>query len=46
MKLEIQDILITMTGTRAKRDYLFSLCLYEDDFKNKNLFLKKKAKAR
>lgn len=38
-KLEIGDILITMTGTRAKRDYLFSLCLTEDDLKTKNLYL-------
>ena len=37
--LKVGDILITMTGTRAKRDYLFSLCLFEDDFKTKNLFL-------
>lgn len=37
--LKIGDVLITMTGTRAKRDYLFSLCLSEIDFKNKNLFL-------
>ncbi|MFT5251125.1 MAG: type I restriction enzyme S subunit [Flavobacteriales bacterium] len=37
--LKVGDILITMTGTRAKRDYLFSLCLSEDDFKTKNLFL-------
>lgn len=33
------DILITMTGTKAKRDYLFSLCLKKGDFKNKTLFL-------
>ena len=37
--LKIGDILITMTGTRAKRDYLFSLCLSEYDFNTKNLFL-------
>jgi type I restriction enzyme S subunit len=33
------DILITMTGTRAKKDYLFSLCLTETDLQTKNLFL-------
>jgi type I restriction enzyme S subunit len=33
------DILITMTGTRAKKDYLFSLCLTESDFQTKNLYL-------
>lgn len=33
------DILITMTGTRAKKDYLFSLCLTESDLQTKNLFL-------
>ena len=37
--LKIGDILITMTGTRAKRDYLFSLCLTENDLESKNLFL-------
>jgi type I restriction enzyme S subunit len=38
-KLQIGDILITMTGTRAKKDYLFSLCLTGSDFDNKNLYL-------
>jgi type I restriction enzyme S subunit len=33
------DILITMTGTRAKKDYLFSLCLTESDLQTKNLYL-------
>jgi len=28
-----------MTGTRAKRDYLFSLCLSEKDLEKKDLFL-------
>ncbi len=38
-KLFKGDILITMTGTRAKRDYLFSLCLSESDLETKTLFL-------
>ena len=38
-RLKIGDILITMTGTRAKRDYLFSLCLSEQEFETKSLFL-------
>jgi type I restriction enzyme S subunit len=33
------DILITMTGTRAKRDYLFSLLLDIKDFNDLSLFL-------
>jgi type I restriction enzyme S subunit len=33
------DILITMTGTKAKRDYLFSLCLSANDLSTKKLFL-------
>lgn len=37
--LKENDILITMTGTKAKRDYLFSLCLNSDDLKTKNIFL-------
>ncbi len=37
--LKQDDILITMTGTKAKRDYLFSLCLSSDDLKTKKLFL-------
>lgn len=38
-KLFNGDILITMTGTRAKKDYLFSLCLSESDLETKTLFL-------
>lgn len=38
-KLLEGDILITMTGTRAKRDYLFSLCLNQSDIETKTLFL-------
>jgi len=38
-KLFEGDILITMTGTRAKRDYLFTLCLTQSDLETKTLFL-------
>ena len=38
-KLFEGDILITMTGTRAKRDYLFTLCLDQSDIETKSLFL-------
>ncbi len=38
-KLFVGDILITMTGTRAKRDYLFTLCLNQSDIETKTLFL-------
>jgi type I restriction enzyme S subunit len=38
-KLKKGDILITMTGTRAKQDYLYSLCLTDEDLKTKKLFL-------
>jgi len=38
-KLQVDDILITMTGTRSKRDYLFSVCLRENDFKFKKIYL-------
>ena len=38
-KLFEGDILITMTGTRAKRDYLFTLCLTQSDIETKTLFL-------
>jgi type I restriction enzyme S subunit len=34
-----RDILITMTGTREKRDYCFTVELTENHFKNKQLFL-------
>jgi type I restriction enzyme, S subunit len=33
------DLLITMTGTRAKRDYLYTLSLCKDHFEGKTLFL-------
>lgn len=38
-KLFEEDILITMTGTRAKRDYLFTLCLNQSDIETKTLYL-------
>jgi type I restriction enzyme S subunit len=37
--LQEGDILITMTGTRGKRDYLFTVCLKDEDFNKKRLFL-------
>lgn len=37
--LQVGDILITMTGTRAKKDYLYTLCLDETDLNSKKLFL-------
>lgn len=37
--LKENDILITMTGTKAKRDYLFSLCLKSIDLCTKKLYL-------
>ena len=33
------DILLTMTGTNGKRDYLYSLVVSESDVKDKRLFL-------
>lgn len=36
--LKVNDILITMTGTKAKRDYLFSLCL-NSEYVTKKLYL-------
>lgn len=38
-KLFPDDILITMTGTREKKDYLFSVLLSENDFVSKRLYL-------
>lgn len=38
-KLMHGDILITMTGTRAKKDYLYTLYVTEENIKEKNLFL-------
>lgn len=33
------DILLTMTGTKGKRDYLYSLVLEQDDFQGKRLYI-------
>ncbi|MGU5617436.1 hypothetical protein, partial [Aeromonas caviae] len=33
------DILLTMTGTKGKRDYLYSLVLEQDDFQGKSLYI-------
>lgn len=38
-KLKVNDLLITMTGTRNKRDYLFTLCLKAHDLNGISLFL-------
>ncbi|CAI8173734.1 MAG: Uncharacterised protein [Cryomorphaceae bacterium] len=39
------DILVTMTGTRAKRDYLFTLLLNDEHFENLNLYLNQRVGA-
>lgn len=39
------DILVTMTGTRAKRDYLFTLLLNDEHFENFNLYLNQRVGA-
>lgn len=44
-ELAIGDILITMTGTRQKRDYLYTLLLQELDFEDKKLFLNQRVGA-
>ncbi len=38
-KLFEGNILITMTGTRAKKDYLFTLCIEQSDLETKTLYL-------
>ena len=38
-KLSINDILITMTGTRGKKDYCYTVLIEEKDLKDRNLFL-------
>lgn len=38
-KVAPDDILITMTGTRGKRDYCYTVILSNDDFSNRRLFL-------
>lgn len=37
--IKVDDILFTMTGTRGKGDYFYTLIITEDDLKEKNLFL-------
>lgn len=44
-KLIPGDILVTMTGTRAKRDYLFTLLLKEYNFEKVNLYLNQRVGA-
>lgn len=44
-KLLKDDILVTMTGTRAKRDYLFTLLLNEEHFEEVNLYLNQRVGA-
>lgn len=44
-KLLPGDILVTMTGTRAKRDYLFTLLLNDEHFENFNLYLNQRVGA-
>jgi type I restriction enzyme S subunit len=38
-KLELGDILVTMTGTRGKRDYFYTLLINKHHLENRNLFL-------
>lgn len=38
-KIQINDILITMTGTRRKKDYLYTTKINKNDVKARNLFL-------
>ena len=44
-KLFPGDILITMTGTRLKRDYCYTVLLKENHFKNVNLYLNQRVGA-
>ena len=37
--IKVDDILFTMTGTRGKGDYFYTLIIVEDDLKEKDLFL-------
>lgn len=37
--IKVDDILFTMTGTRGKGDYFYTLIITEDDLKERNLFL-------
>ena len=38
-ELKTNDILITMTGTRGKRDYCYTVMISDDDLANRRLFL-------
>lgn len=38
-KIKKDDILFTMTGTKGKKDYFFTLLVRESHLKNKNLYL-------
>ncbi len=38
-KLKENDILVSMTGTRRKKDYFFTLIVRKDDLKERNLYL-------
>jgi type I restriction enzyme S subunit len=44
-KLLSDDILVTMTGTRSKRDYLFTLLLNDKHFEDLNLYLNQRVGA-
>jgi type I restriction enzyme S subunit len=44
-KLIEQDILITMTGTRAKKDYLFTALISKNPYKGKMLYLNQRVGA-
>ncbi len=43
--IKMNDILITMTGTKNKRDYFFSKLVKEDDLVNYNLYLNQRVGA-
>ena len=38
-QIQPNDILFTMTGTRGKQDYFYTVCIKPDDVKDKNLYL-------
>ncbi len=38
-KLKEDDILVTMTGTRRKKDYFFTLIVRKEDIRERNLYL-------
>lgn len=43
--LHKNDILITMTGTRGKRDYLYTVRIMEQPYRNRHLFLNQRVGA-